>query len=130
MDKKIISTPDAPAAIGPYNQAVMTGNTLYCSGQIAIDPKTGELVLDDIDKETNQVMRNIGNVLKAAGMDFENVVKATIFMKDMDDYGRINEVYARYFQASPPAREAVAVKTLPKNVNVEISVIAYRHPAE
>lgn len=126
MNTKIISTTDAPAAIGPYSQAVLAGNTLYCSGQIPIDPATGELVTGNIDAETERVMQNIGFVLKAAGMDFENVVKATIFMKDMADYARINGVYANYFKTNPPAREAVAVKTLPKDVNVEISVIAVK----
>ncbi len=126
MSKKIISTPDAPAAIGPYSQAVLVNDTLYCSGQIAIDPATGELVDDGIISETIQVMKNIEAVLKAAEMDFSNVVKASIFMSDMDYYTSINEVYAQYFIDNPPAREAVAVKTLPKRVNVEISVIAVK----
>ena len=124
--KKIISTSNAPAAIGPYSQAVIVGNTLYCSGQIAIDPKTNELVSGDITKETNQVLKNVGAVLSEAGMDYTNVVKATIFLASMDDYSLVNDVYATYFKTNPPAREAVAVKTLPKNVNVEISVIAVR----
>lgn len=126
MKKKIIQTSNAPAAIGPYSQAVMVGETLYCSGQIALDPKTGELVIGSIADETEQVMKNIGAVLSAAGMDYSNVVKASIFMADMADYGEINKVYGAYFKSDPPAREAVAVKTLPKSVGVEISVIAHK----
>lgn len=122
--KKVISTENAPKAIGPYSQAILSNNTLYCSGQIAIDPITGSLVTDNIANETNQVLQNILAVLVSANMDFNNVVKCTIFMKDMKDYAKINAVYARYFQNSPPAREAVEVSVLPKNVNVEISVIA------
>ncbi len=124
MTKKIINTTDAPAAIGPYSQAVLVGDTLYCSGQIAINPNTGDLVIDSIQAETEQVMRNIKAVLKAADMDFSNVVKCSIFMSSMEHYGDINAVYATYFSENPPAREAVAVKTLPKEVNVEISLIA------
>ncbi|MFT5156752.1 MAG: 2-iminobutanoate/2-iminopropanoate deaminase [Bacteroidia bacterium] len=124
--KKIISTSLAPAAIGPYSQAVLAGNTLYCSGQIALDPTTGKLNNENITQETEQVMNNIKAVLTAAEMDFSHVVKATIFMASMDDYALVNEVYARYFTSNPPAREAVAVKTLPKNVRVEISVIAVK----
>lgn len=122
--KLIIQTDSAPKAIGPYSQAVKVGEMLFCSGQICLDPATGNLVNQSIEAETEQVMDNIGALLKAAGMDYSNVVKATIFMRDMGDYSRINAVYARYFTASPPAREAVAVKTLPKEVGVEISVIA------
>lgn len=124
--KEIISTSQAPAAIGPYSQAVLAGNTLYCSGQIAINPATGDLVDDGIVSETMQVMKNIEAVLEAANMSFSNVVKVSIFMSDMGYYTNINEVYAQYFTENPPAREAVAVKTLPKNVNVEMSVIAVR----
>ncbi|MFT5723057.1 MAG: 2-iminobutanoate/2-iminopropanoate deaminase [Bacteroidia bacterium] len=124
--KKIISTSDAPAAIGPYSQAVLVGNTLYCSGQIALDPATSGLVVDNISSETQQVMTNIGAVLKASDMDYSNIVKATIFMTSMEDYAQINAVYAEYFPVNPPAREAVAVSTLPKNVSVEISVIAIK----
>jgi 2-iminobutanoate/2-iminopropanoate deaminase len=124
--KEIISTSQAPAAIGPYSQAVLAGNTLYCSGQIAIDPATGDLVDDGIVSETMQVMKNIEAVLEAANMSFSNVVKVSIFMSDMGYYTNINEVYEQYFTENPPAREAVAVKTLPKNVNVEMSVIAVR----
>ena len=126
MTKKIIKTSEAPAAIGPYSQAVLSGDTLYCSGQIAINPNTGELVIDSIQAETEQVMKNIKAVLNAAEMDFSNVVKCSIFMSSMEHYGDINGVYAAYFSENPPAREAVAVKTLPKEVNVEISVIAVR----
>jgi len=124
--KKVISTTNAPAAIGPYSQAILSNNTLYCSGQIAINPATGNLVMDNITIETAQVMQNIAAVLKAAEMDFSNVVKCSIFMKDMNDYAAINEVYAKYFEENPPAREAVQVSVLPKNVNVEISVIAVK----
>jgi 2-iminobutanoate/2-iminopropanoate deaminase len=124
MNKKIISTPNAPAAIGPYSQAILVDKTLYCSGQIAIDPESGDLITGEIAQETEQVMQNIKNVLAAADMNFTNVVKASIFMSSMEHYASINEVYAKYFNIDPPAREAVAVLTLPKNVNVEISVIA------
>ena len=124
--RKIINTENAPAAIGPYSQAILSNNTLYCCGQIAIDPKTGDLVLDNITNETTQIMKNISEVLKAANMDFSNVVKCSIFMKSMDDYTEINKVYAMSFINNPPAREAVEVSALPKNVNVEISVIAVK----
>ena len=124
--RKIINTKNAPVAIGPYSQAILSNNTLYCSGQIAIDPTTGGLVLDNITNETTQVMKNISEVLKAADMDFSNVVKCSIFMKSMDDYEEINKVYAMSFINNPPAREALAVSALPKNVNVEISVIAVK----
>ena len=124
--KKVISTKNAPAAIGPYSQAILSNNTLYCSGQIAINPTTGNLVMDNITAETNQVMQNILALLTAADMDFSNVVKCSIFMKNMNDYAAINEVYAKSFGDNPPAREAVQVSVLPKNVNVEISVIAVK----
>ena len=124
--KKVISTHNAPAAIGPYSQAILSGNTLYCSGQIAINPDTGNLVIENITAETNQVMKNILALLKEADMNFENVVKCTIFMKDMNDYSAINDVYAKKFSENPPAREAVQVSVLPKNVNVEISIIAVK----
>ena len=126
MSKKVISTTKSPAAIGPYSQAILSGNTLYCSGQIAINPKNGELVTHNITEETHQVMKNILEVLQAANMDFTNVVKCSIFMNDMGQYRDINEVYASYFSQNPPAREAVEVSVLPKNVNVEISVIAVK----
>ena len=123
--KKIIFTKNAPAPIGPYNQAVLTGNTLYTSGQIAINPATGELVTTNIEVETTQVMENMKAVLAAAGMTFENVVKTSIFIMDMNDFGKINTVYGSYFnEKTAPARETVQVACLPKNVNVEISMIA------
>ena len=123
--KKIIFTENAPAPIGPYNQAVLKGNTLYTSGQIAIDPKTGELVTATIEVETEQVMQNMKAVLEAAGMTFDNVVKTTIFIMDMNDFAKINIVYGSYFnETTAPARETVQVACLPKNVNVEISMIA------
>jgi len=125
--KKIIYTDKAPAPIGPYSQAVLHGNTLYTSGQIAINPETGELVLDNVEAETKQVMENMKAVLAAAEMTFENVVKTTIFITDMNDFARINSVYGSYFtQASAPARETVQVSVLPKMVNVEISMIAVK----
>ncbi|TDE45010.1 RidA family protein [Flavobacterium rhamnosiphilum] len=123
--KKIIFTENAPAPIGPYNQAVLKGNTLYTSGQIAINPATGELITDTIEVETEQVMQNMKAVLEAAGMTFDNVVKTTIFIMDMNDFGKINTVYGSYFnEKTAPARETVQVACLPKNVNVEISMIA------
>ncbi len=123
--KKIIFTENAPAPIGPYNQAVLKGNTLYTSGQIALNPATMELVIDTIEVETKQVMENMKAVLEAAGMTFENVVKTTIFIMDMNDFGKINTVYGAYFnEKTAPARETVQVACLPKNVNVEISMIA------
>lgn len=124
--KKVISTKTAPEAIGPYSQAILSNGTLYCSGQIAIHPKTGNLVIDNITNETNQVMENIAEVLKAANMNFSNVVKCSIFMKSMQDYAEINKTYSKYFDKNSPAREAVEVSVLPKNVNVEISVIAVK----
>ena len=125
--KKIIFTENAPAPIGPYNQAVLAGNTLYTSGQIAIDPKTGELVTANIETETKQVMENMKAVLEAAGMTFENVVKTTIFIMDMNDFARINTVYGSYFdEKTAPARETVQVAGLPKGVNVEISMTAIK----
>ena len=124
--KKVISTPNAPAAIGPYSQAILNNNTLYCSGQIAINPATGNLVMGNITAEPNQVMQNILAVLTAADMNFSHVVKCSIFMKDINDYAAINEVYAKSFGETPPAREAVQVSVLPKNVNVEISLIAVK----
>lgn len=123
--KKIIFTDKAPAPIGPYSQAVLSGNTLYTSGQIALDPQTGELVIEDIETETKQVMENMKAVLDAAGMNFENVIKTTIFISDMNDFTKINGVYGAYFnEKTAPARETVQVAKLPKNVNVEISMIA------
>lgn len=123
--KRIIETPNAPAPIGPYSQAVLYDDTLYTSGQIAIDPATGNLVAGDISQETEQVMKNIAAVLQEAGMGFEHVLKTTIFIKDMNDFQKINAVYGSYFdEATAPARETVEVARLPKDVNVEISVLA------
>lgn len=125
--KKIIFTEKAPAPIGPYNQAVLVGNTLYTSGQIAINPVTNELVLDNIEDETKLVMENLKAVLEAAEMTFENVVKVSIFISDMGNFSNINTVYGSYFnEATAPARETVQVACLPKNVNVEISAIAIK----
>lgn len=125
MTKKIINTNLAPAPVGPYNQAVRTGDLLFVSGQIAIDPSSGALITEDIEKETEQVMSNLGAILAEAGLDFNAVVKASVFVSDMHNYSRINAVYARYFnEATAPARELVEVANLPKFVNVEISVIA------
>lgn len=123
--KKIINTNKAPKPIGPYNQSILAGNTLYISGQIAIDPSTNELVLDTIENETQQVLNNLESILIAAHLNLENVVKCSIFISDMNLFGEINEVYSQYFNPeTAPARETVAVKGLPKNVNVEISAIA------
>lgn len=125
--KKIINTPNAPAPIGPYNQAILSGNTLYMSGQVAFDPKTNELVLDSIEAETKQVMENLKAVLTAAHMTFENVVKTSIFISDMNNFGQINAIYGHYFDAdTAPARETVEVAKLPRSVNVEISMIAVK----
>lgn len=127
MNKKVISTDLAPAAIGPYNQAILAGNTLYVSGQIAIDPASGKIIMDSIEAETTQVMTNLTQVLKAADFDLSNVVKCSVFVSDMNDYAAINSVYADYFPAeSAPARELVEVANLPKFVNVEISCIAVK----
>jgi len=122
--KKIINSPKAPAPIGPYSQAVKVDNTLYLSGQIAINAATGSMVNDSIENETRQVMENIGHVLEAAGMDFTNVFKCSIFLKDMDNFSAVNEVYGSYFSSDFPARECVQVAKLPKNVNVEITALA------
>ncbi|WP_298345997.1 Rid family detoxifying hydrolase [uncultured Algibacter sp.] len=125
--KTIITTPNAPAPIGPYNQAILTGNTLYTSGQIAINVETNSLVIGNIKLETNQVMLNLKAVLKAANMTFEHVIKASIFISNMDDFALINEIYGSYFNDDDaPARETVQVARLPKNVNVEISMIAVK----
>lgn len=128
MTKRIITTKDAPAPIGPYNQAVLVNETtLYTSGQIALDPNTMKLVLGNISIETKQVMENMKAVLKAANMDFENVVKTSIFISDMTNFTEINKIYATYFnEATAPARETVEVACLPKNVNVEISMTAIK----
>lgn len=124
--KKIIETKSAPSPIGPYSQAVLAGNTLYVSGQVAIDPATGNVDTANRESETHQVMKNIGAVLKEAGMDYSNIVKTSIFLKDMNDFATVNTIYATYFKSDFPARETVQVARLPKDVNVEISVIAVK----
>lgn len=125
--KKIIITDKAPAPLGPYNQAVLAGDTLYISGQIAINPTTNELITTGVEDEAKLVMENLKAVLEAASMSFENVVKSSIFLNDMADFGKINAIYGSYFnEDTAPARETVAVDTLPKNVNIEISMIAIR----
>ena len=124
MSKTIITTSNAPAPIGPYNQAVQSGNMLFISGQICIDPATGDLMNKDIQEETHQVMHNLKAILQKAGMDFSNVVRTTIFITDMHRFGEVNEVYGKYFIGDFPARETVQVSALPKFVNVEISMIA------
>jgi len=124
--KTIINTSNAPAPIGPYSQAVLANGFLYVSGQIPINPITGELTQSSIKEETEQVMRNLNAVLLEAGFDFTHILKTTIFLSDMDLFGAVNEVYGSYFESDFPARETVAVKGLPKGVNVEISVIAYK----
>ena len=126
VTREVIKSPDAPAAIGPYSQAVKVGNTLYCSGQIAIDPKTGALVNDSIEAETRQVLENLKAVLSEAGMALSDVVRTTVFMSDIGYYKRINGIYADYFTDNPPARAAVQVANLPKFANVEISCIAVK----
>ena len=125
--KKIIFTENAPAPIGPYSQAILAGDTLYTSGQIALDPANMHLVLHSIEEETEQVMKNLKAVLEAADMTFENVVKTTIFLSDMQDFAKVNGVYGSYFnEKTAPARETVEVSVLPKNVNIEISMVAMR----
>ena len=125
--KKIITTNNAPAPIGPYNQAILVNDTLYLSGQIGLDPRLMKMVEGDIKKETEQVMKNLKNVLEAAEMNFNHVIKSSIFLSDMEDFGQVNEVYGSYFiNETAPARETVAVNTLPKNVRVEISMIAIK----
>ena len=125
MDKVIIKTDLAPAPIGPYNQAIKAGNFLFASGQIALDPATGNLINETIAEEAQQVMKNIAAILKEAGADFNNIVKTTIFLSDMSLFAEVNEIYGSYFSGDYPARETVAVKGLPKNVNIEISVTAF-----
>ncbi|HET9825841.1 MAG TPA: RidA family protein [Chitinophagaceae bacterium] len=126
MEKIIVTANDAPAPIGPYNQAVQVGNTLFISGQVCIDPATGELKNKDLQEETHQVMHNLKAILQKAGMDFSNVVKTTIFITDMKRFSEMNEVYAKYFDDNFPARETVQVSGLPRFVNVEISMIAMK----
>ncbi|HMG91544.1 MAG TPA: RidA family protein [Chryseolinea sp.] len=126
MLKSVVYSENAPEPIGPYSQAIQAGNMLFVSGQIAIQKSTGQLVLGNIEEETIQVMTNINGILTAAGMDFSNVVKSSIFMIDMNNFPKINEVYGRYFKDNAPARESVEVSRLPKDVNVEISCIAMK----
>lgn len=126
MDRIVIYTADAPSPIGPYNQAILAGDTLYISGQICIDPKTGDLKKKDIQEETHQVMQNLKSILTAAYMGFNHVVKTTIFITDMNQFSEINEIYGKYFDGDFPARETVQVSALPKFVNIEISMIAVK----
>jgi 2-iminobutanoate/2-iminopropanoate deaminase len=126
MTKEIINTSNAPAPIGPYNQAIVAGNMLFISGQVCIDPATGNLKNKDIQDETHQVMQNLKSILTEAGMSFNNVVKTTIFITDMNQFSEINEVYGKYFEGNFPARETVQVSALPKFVNIEISMIAVK----
>lgn len=126
MSKTVIYSEGAPDPIGPYSQAIQAGNMLFLSGQIAIQRSTGKLLTGSIEEETTMVMSNIADVLKAAGMDFSNIVKTTIFLKDMNSFPKVNEVYGKYFTEAPPARETVEVSRLPKDVNVEISCIAVK----
>src|SRR3989440_10978490 len=122
--KKIISTPDAPAAVGPYSQAVRVGSTIYCAGQIPLDPKSGQIVSGDIAAQTRRVLDNVAAVLKAEALTFDNVVKTTIFLTNLGDFQTVNEVYGSYFKQDPPARSTIQVAALPKGANVEIEVIA------
>lgn len=126
MSKKVIKSDHAPAPIGPYSQAVLVGNTLYCSGQVALDPSSGELVISDLATETHQVMKNLRAVLNEASMQFSDVIKCSIFLKDMNDFKEVNTIYGEYFTSGFPARETVQVAGLPLNVNVEISLIAIK----
>lgn len=125
--KKVIHTDSAPLAVGPYSQAVMTESYVFCSGQVAINPKNQEVMLGSVDEQTHQVMKNIEAVLKASGLGFQNIVKTTIFLTDMKDFATVNQVYSSYLQAPYPARSTVAVAGLPKGVNVEIEVTAARN---
>lgn len=123
--KKKVSTTKAPAAIGPYSQAIIHNGLVYCSGQIPLDPETMTIIGQDATTQAEQVMKNLNEVLSEAGSDFSKVIRCSIFLDDMGDFGKVNEVYGSYFEADPPARETVAVQTLPKEVLVEISCIAY-----
>ncbi len=125
MEKQVISTNNAPAAIGPYSQAIKTGGFVFVSGQIPIIPKTGEILMGDIKLQTRQVLENLKNILEAAGSSVENVVKTTVFMKDLNDYTAINDVYKEFFAKKPPARAAVQAARLPKDVGVEIEAVAF-----
>ncbi len=126
MSKTVVYSSNAPEPIGPYSQAIQTGNMVFVSGQIAIEKDSGKLITGNISEETGQVMKNLGEILKAAGLEFSDVVKSTIFLKDMGNFPLVNEVYGKYFPTLPPARETVEVSRLPKDVNVEISCIAVR----
>lgn len=126
MSKNVVYSGSAPEPIGPYSQAIQAGNMLFVSGQIAIQKSSGKLITDDIERETAQVMKNIGDILTAAGFDFQHVVKSTIFLQDFNDFAKVNEVYGRSFPNNPPARETVEVSRLPKDVNIEISCIAVK----
>jgi 2-iminobutanoate/2-iminopropanoate deaminase len=126
MSKTVIYSPQAPEPIGPYSQAIQAGNMLFVSGQIAIQKSSGNMVTGNIEDETRQVMQNLDEILKAAGMDFKQVVKTTIFLKDMNNFPKVNAIYGEHFQQQPPARETVEVSRLPKDVNVEISCIAVK----
>ena len=127
QDRRVVSTPNAPEAIGPYSQAIRAGNTLYLAGQIAIDPATNRLIEDaSIEAQTRRVLDNLAAVLKAAGMGMEHVVSTTVFMADLNEFGRMNEVYATYFRANPPARATVQAARLPRDVKVEVAAIAVR----
>jgi len=126
MSKKVIYSSNAPEPIGPYSQAIQTGNMLFISGQIAIQKSSGNIITGNIEDETRQVMENLDEILKAAGLDFSHVVKTSIFLKDMGNFPKVNEIYGKHFQKEPPARETVEVSRLPKDVNVEISCIAVK----
>ena len=126
MNKQIFETKSAPAPVGPYSQAVGINGFVYCSGQIPLDAETGEVFTGEIGEQTKRSMENVRAVLTEAGLDFSNIIKTTIFLTDMSDFAAVNEVYSTYFSEQPPARSCVAVKTLPKNVNVEVEVIAYK----
>jgi 2-iminobutanoate/2-iminopropanoate deaminase len=126
--KKIIATTDAPAAVGPYSQAIRIGNFVFCSGQIPLDPKSGQIVQGAIEAQTRRVMENITAVLRAEGLGFENIVKTTIFLTNLNDFQTVNELYGSYFKSDPPARSTVQVSALPKGANVEIEVIAVANP--
>jgi len=121
-----VKTPLAPAAIGPYSQGILVHNTLYVSGQIAIDPETGSMISGSVEAETERVLENVGAVLQAASMNYENVVRCEVFLTDVNDYAQVNEVYTRYFNETPPARQAVQVAALPRDARVEVSCIAVR----
>ncbi|MFZ6009389.1 MAG: RidA family protein [Bacteroidota bacterium] len=126
MSKTVVYSSQAPEPIGPYSQAIQAGNMLFISGQIAIQKSSGNILTGSIEEETQQVMHNLSEILKAAGMDFSNVVKSTIFLKDMNNFPKVNDIYGQHFKQQPPARETVEVARLPKDVNVEISCIAVK----